>query len=89
METHAYAGEVNSCISGGLFWCNEHGNPLNDLSSRIQNALGKVAVIADYAYSLGARRVVCGERRCCGATALFISFSFHGCTGAGVCSGVG
>lgn len=32
----------------------DHSDPLNNLSSRIQKALGKVAVVADCAHSLGA-----------------------------------
>lgn len=55
----------------------EHSNPLADLSSRIQKAIGRVAVVADCAHSLGAGRVVGGQKRCCGATADFSSFSFH------------
>lgn len=62
-----------------------HSNVLLDLGSRIQSALGRVAVVADDAHSLGASRV-CewtgkgrGERqrRYCGAVADFTSFSFH------------
>ena len=61
------------------------GTPLNDLSSRIQNAIGRVAVVADCAHSLGANRIVShtGEgaiekqRKYCGAIADFTSFSFH------------
>lgn len=55
----------------------DHSNPLKDLSSRIQKALGKVAVVADCAHSLGASRVVGGEKKFCGAIAQFTSFSFH------------
>lgn len=55
----------------------DHSNPLKDLSSRIQKALGKVAVVADCAHSLGASRVVGGEKKYCGAIAQFTSFSFH------------
>ena len=53
------------------------GNPLNDLSARIQKAIGRVAVVADDAHSLGASRVVNGEKKYCGAIADFTSFSFH------------
>lgn len=64
----------------------DHSNPLSDLSSRLQKALGRVAVVADCAHSLGASRVVSHvgsgklsspERRFCGAIADFTSFSFH------------
>ena len=34
------------------------GTPLGDLSSRIQRAIGRVAIVADCAHSLGASRVV-------------------------------
>ena len=53
------------------------GTPLGDLSSRIQKAIGRVAVVADCAHSLGASRVVGGKRRYCGDIADFSSFSFH------------
>lgn len=61
------------------------GTPLNDLSSRIQKAIGRVAVVADCAHSLGASRVVSHTgkgairpaRKYCGAIADFTSFSFH------------
>lgn len=53
------------------------GNPLNDLSARIQQAIGRVAVVADDAHSLGASRMYKGEKKYCGAIADFTSFSFH------------
>ena len=54
-----------------------YDNPLSDLSSRIQQAHGRIAVIADDAHSLGASRVFGGVRRNCGVIADFTSFSFH------------
>lgn len=62
------------------------GTPLGDLSSRIQKGLGRVAVVADCAHSLGASRLVrhtgkgktaVPEKRYCGTIADFTSFSFH------------
>lgn len=53
------------------------GTPLGDLSARIQKAIGRVAVVADSAHSLGASAVVNGKRLYCGAIADFTSFSFH------------
>ena len=62
------------------------GTPLCDLSSRIQKAIGRVAVVADCAHSLGASRVVSrtgagmlgkSEKKYCGAIADATSFSFH------------
>lgn len=53
------------------------GTLLGDLSSRIQKALGRIAVVADCAHSLGAARVINGERKNCGEIADFSSFSFH------------
>lgn len=53
------------------------GTPLGDLSSRIQHAIGRVAVMADCAHSLGASRIVGGEKKYCGNIADFTSFSFH------------
>lgn len=51
--------------------------PLGNLSSRIQNAIGRVAVVADGAHALGAHRWANGQKRYCGAIADFTSFSFH------------
>lgn len=53
------------------------GTPLGDLSARIQKAIGRVAVVADCAHSLGASRNFLGKRKYCGALADFTSFSFH------------
>ncbi|MBE6025596.1 MAG: DegT/DnrJ/EryC1/StrS family aminotransferase [Clostridiales bacterium] len=53
------------------------GTVLGDLSSRIQKSLGRIAIIADCAHSLGGSRIVNGERKYCGALADFTSFSFH------------
>ena len=53
------------------------GTPLGDLSSRIQKAIGRVAVVADGAHSLGACRVCGGEKKYAGNIADFTSFSFH------------
>jgi len=53
------------------------GKPLGDLSSRLQKSIGRVAVIADCAHSLGGSRSVKGIKRNCGAIADFTSFSFH------------
>ena len=53
------------------------GTALGDLSARIQHAIGRVAVVADCAHSLGASRVFRGERKYCGAIADFTDFSFH------------
>ena len=59
---------------------------LSALSSRIQHAIGRIAVVADCAHSLGASRVVSRTgagmletptRKYCGAIADFSSFSFH------------
>ena len=53
------------------------GTPLGELGARIQKTLGRAAVVADCAHSLGASRVIEGERKFCGAIADFTSFSFH------------
>lgn len=55
----------------------DHSDPLSDLSSRIQKSIGRVAVVADCAHSLGASRVIGGKRLYCGAIADFTDFSFH------------
>lgn len=54
-----------------------HGGLPKGLSARIQEAIGRVAVVGDCAHSLGARRMVGGEWRGSGAIADFSSFSFH------------
>lgn len=64
---------------------NDHSNSLSDLGSRIQNALGRVAVVSDCAHSLGASRILShtgkgkSDPKChyCGDIADFTSFSFH------------
>ena len=53
------------------------GTPLNDLSSRIQKNIGRVAVVCDAAHALGANRVFDGKKRYVGDIADFTSFSFH------------
>lgn len=53
------------------------GNPLSDLAARIQKAIGRVAIVADDAHSLGASRIYKGKKTYCGAIADFTSFSFH------------
>ncbi len=55
----------------------DHSNSLADLGSRIQNAIGRVAVVCDAAHALGASRDFRGERKYVGAIADFTSFSFH------------
>lgn len=61
-----------------LFYPKESdGTPLGDLNSRIQKAIGRVAVFADCAHALGASRLFRGEKRYCGALADFTDFSFH------------
>ena len=53
------------------------GTPLNDLSSRIQKSIGRVAVVCDAAHALGASRVFDGKKRYVGDISDFTSFSFH------------
>lgn len=53
------------------------GTPLCDLSARIQQSIGRVAIVADCAHSLGASRIIDGKRKYCGELADFSSFSFH------------
>ncbi len=65
----------------------DSGDPLSALNARIQHSIGRVAVVADCAHSLGASRVLsCNgsgkfavpTRKNCGAIADFSSFSFIG-----------
>jgi len=53
------------------------GDILSDMASRLQHALGRVAVLGDCAHSLGASRLDGGEWRMSGDLADFSSFSFH------------
>lgn len=53
------------------------GTPLRDLASRIQKAIGHVAIVADCAHSLGAYQIKNGKKAYCGSIAQFSSFSFH------------
>lgn len=53
------------------------GTVLGDLGSRVQKAIGRVAVVADCAHTLGGSRDFRGERKYTGAIADFSSFSFH------------
>ena len=53
------------------------GDILSDMASRLQHALGRVAVLGDCAHSLGAYRLDEGELRMSGDLADFSSFSFH------------
>ena len=55
----------------------DDSSELAKLSSSIQKSLGRVAVMADCAHALGARRVMNGKNIMCGAIADFSSFSFH------------
>ncbi len=55
----------------------KHDDAASDLSSRIQAAIGRVAVVADSAHSLGASRYFRGEKKYSGAIADLTSFSFH------------
>ncbi len=56
---------------------NDHSDPVTSLGSRIQKTLGRVAVVADCAHTLGGSRIFKGEKTYCGAIADFTSFSFH------------
>ena len=69
--------EITEKKKGFFTPCKSDGTPLEDLSARIQNALGRVAVVADCAHGLGASRVFGGGRKYCGAIADWTSFSFH------------
>ena len=55
----------------------DDGTPLGSLNSRIQKAIGRVAVVCDAAHALGASRVIGGTKKYVGAIADFTSFSFH------------
>ena len=53
------------------------GTPLGDLSSRIQKAIGRIAIVCDAAHALGASRIFNGKKYYVGDIADFTSFSFH------------
>lgn len=56
---------------------NSAEDSLDELSSKIQQGLGRVAIVADCAHSLGASRIINGNRIYAGNLAHFSSFSFH------------
>ncbi len=56
---------------------NSTEDSLDELSSKIQQGLGRVAVVADCAHSLGASAEINGNRTYAGNMADFSSFSFH------------
>jgi len=53
------------------------GSKLGDLSARIQQSMGRIAVVADAAHALGASKVMSGTRLYCGNIADFTDFSLH------------
>ena len=55
----------------------EDGTELGDLSARIQKGIGRAALVADSAHSLGSSYMQNGFRKNAGAIADFTSFSFH------------
>ncbi len=55
----------------------DESNELSKLASKIQKGLGRIAVVADCAHSLGASRFIDKEKRYAGNLADFSSFSFH------------
>ena len=55
----------------------DESNELTKLASKIQKGLGRIAVVADCAHSLGASRNIDKEKRYAGNLADFSSFSFH------------
>ncbi len=54
-----------------------HEDSLSELASKIQKGLGRIAVMADCAHSLGASKTIGGDRVYAGNIADFSSFSFH------------
>lgn len=54
-----------------------NSSPLSNLSTRIQQAMGRIAIVADSAHSLGASMVFQEKKKYCGAIADFTDFSFH------------
>lgn len=48
-----------------------------DLGQRIQEALGRIAVVSDAAHALGAYEVIDGEKKMVGEIADFTNYSFH------------
>ncbi|SEK46370.1 dTDP-4-amino-4,6-dideoxygalactose transaminase [Pseudobutyrivibrio ruminis] len=56
---------------------NTADDSLDELSSKIQQGLGRVAIVADCAHSLGASATFKGQKTYAGNLADFSSFSFH------------
>ena len=57
--------------------CDKHDTPLDELATKIQKGLGRIALFADCAHSLGASRTFNGVKTYAGRLADFSSFSFH------------
>lgn len=55
----------------------KNGTELDCFSSKIQQGLGRIAVLSDSAHSLGASRLFRGQKTYSGNIADFTSFSFH------------
>ena len=72
--------EKDAFIAGAK-WADEHpsleSTQYKYIMQRIQEKIGRVAVVADAAHSLGASRVIYGVKKNTGNIADFTSFSFH------------
>ena len=65
------------CDYEKIFEIVERKKNLFSPSNKLQEAIGRIAVIADSAHAFGARKLIGRSWKSCGAIADFTSFSFH------------
>ena len=65
------------CDYEKIFKIVERKKALFSPSNKLQEAIGRIVVIADSAHAFGAKKIIGGSWKKCGAIADFTSFSFH------------
>lgn len=65
------------CDYEKIFEIIERKKALFSPSNKLQEAIGRIVVIADSAHAFGAKKLIGGSWKRCGAIADFTSFSFH------------
>ena len=65
------------CDYERIFEIVERKRPLFRPANKLQEAIGRVVVLADSAHALGAKKLIRGKWKMCGSIADFTSFSFH------------
>ena len=65
------------CDYERIFEIVERKRPLFRPANKLQEAIGRVVVLADSAHAFGAKKLIRGKWEMCGSIADFTSFSFH------------